>query len=146
MKFKRIQRSRKKGFKTPENTRYVGRGSGWGNPFRVVQFWDKKWGVKITGGMGDEELQIKILTTICRVAYDTREEAHKAACECYEYYITPYPHWDKSDKARLDTEVVKDWIREDLGGRHLSCWCSHDLICHADYLLIIANERENEHI
>ncbi len=32
---KRVQRSRKKGYKTPPNTKYVGRGSKWGNPFKV---------------------------------------------------------------------------------------------------------------
>ena len=33
---KRIQRKRTRGWKMPENTVYVGRGSRWGNPFRVV--------------------------------------------------------------------------------------------------------------
>lgn len=33
----RIQRKRTKGWKIPENTIYVGRGSIWGNPFRVNQ-------------------------------------------------------------------------------------------------------------
>lgn len=141
MQFKRVQRQRKKGSKTPPNTKYVGRGSWWGNPFRVIQYHDKKWAVKITGGMGDDELQTKILTTVCRAVYDTRAEAHKAACDCYEYYLTPYPRWDKSDKAQLDTEAVKDWIREDLGGKNLSCWCSHEYCCHADFLLLIANEK-----
>jgi len=32
---KRIQRKRTKGWRMPENTVYVGRGSKWGNPFRV---------------------------------------------------------------------------------------------------------------
>lgn len=31
----RIQRSRAKGWKKPENTVYVGRGSDWGNPFKA---------------------------------------------------------------------------------------------------------------
>jgi hypothetical protein len=31
----RIQRKRSKGWRMPENTVYVGRGSRWGNPFRV---------------------------------------------------------------------------------------------------------------
>ena len=31
----RIQRKRSKGWRMPENTIYVGRGSKWGNPFRV---------------------------------------------------------------------------------------------------------------
>lgn len=32
---KRIQRKRTKGWRMPPNTVYVGRGSTWGNPFRV---------------------------------------------------------------------------------------------------------------
>lgn len=32
---RRIQRSRAKGWKMPDNTVYVGRGSKWGNPYRV---------------------------------------------------------------------------------------------------------------
>lgn len=35
MKPKRIQRKRTKGWKMPENTVYVGRGSKWGNPYYV---------------------------------------------------------------------------------------------------------------
>lgn len=31
----RIQRKRTKGWKMPENTVYVGRGSKWGNPFKI---------------------------------------------------------------------------------------------------------------
>lgn len=31
----RIQRKRAKGFRMPENTVYVGRGSRWGNPYRI---------------------------------------------------------------------------------------------------------------
>jgi len=32
---RRIQRSRAKGWKMPDNTVYVGRGSKWGNPFTI---------------------------------------------------------------------------------------------------------------
>lgn len=32
---KRIQRKRTRGWKMPENTVYVGRGSKWGNPYRI---------------------------------------------------------------------------------------------------------------
>lgn len=35
MKPQRIQRKRSKGWKMPANTVYVGRGSRWGNPFKV---------------------------------------------------------------------------------------------------------------
>ena len=33
---KRIQRKRSKGWKMPENTKYVGRPSKWGNPYKVT--------------------------------------------------------------------------------------------------------------
>ncbi|MCZ2129514.1 MAG: DUF4326 domain-containing protein [Bacteroidia bacterium] len=32
---KRVQRKRTKGYRIPENTKYVGRPTKWGNPFRV---------------------------------------------------------------------------------------------------------------
>lgn len=32
---KRIQRKRTKGWRMPENTVYIGRGSKWGNPYKV---------------------------------------------------------------------------------------------------------------
>ena len=35
---RRIQRSRKKGWRTPPNTIYVGRPTQWGNPFEVGPF------------------------------------------------------------------------------------------------------------
>jgi len=34
---KRVQRKRTKGYKMPENTKYVGRPTKWGNPFRVEE-------------------------------------------------------------------------------------------------------------
>ncbi|MGR8931938.1 MAG: DUF4326 domain-containing protein [Gammaproteobacteria bacterium] len=34
----RIQRKRTKGWRMPDNTIYVGRGSKWGNPFSVDQY------------------------------------------------------------------------------------------------------------
>ncbi len=36
----RVQRKRTKGWRMPENTVYVGRGSKWGNPFKVGQHGD----------------------------------------------------------------------------------------------------------
>ncbi|MGZ8239524.1 MAG: DUF4326 domain-containing protein [Methylobacter sp.] len=35
---KRIQRQRTKGWKTPDNTVYVGRPSKWGNPFAIEKY------------------------------------------------------------------------------------------------------------
>jgi len=37
MKTRRIQRKRTKGWRMPPNTIYVGRGSKWGNPYKLFQ-------------------------------------------------------------------------------------------------------------
>ncbi len=47
MKPIRIQRKRTKGWRMPENTIYVGRGSKWGNPFKVGEPPFKFGGIKI---------------------------------------------------------------------------------------------------
>jgi len=39
----RVQRKRTKGWRTPEGCRYVGRGTPWGNPFKVGSY-DECWG------------------------------------------------------------------------------------------------------
>ena len=39
MKPKRIQRKRTKGWKMPDGAIYVGRGSKWGNPFKVMEIY-----------------------------------------------------------------------------------------------------------
>lgn len=40
----RIQRKRTKGWRMPENTVYVGRGSRWGNPY-TLEFYDREHAV-----------------------------------------------------------------------------------------------------
>lgn len=34
-------------------------------------------------------------------------------------------------------------IRQHLAGKNLACWCSLDAVCHADTLLLIANDDAN---
>ena len=34
---------------------------------------------------------------------------------------------------------MKAWVRENLRGKNLACWCALDQPCHADVLLEIAN-------
>lgn len=36
-------------------------------------------------------------------------------------------------------EAIHQWVRDELRGRDLACWCSLDRLCHADVLLRIAN-------
>lgn len=105
----RIQRSRQKGWTVPENgleTVYVGRGSKWGNPFKVGE-----------DGTLDEVL-IK-----------------------YEHNLFPYTHGTKTLADYSTTIMNNAYIREQLHGKNLMCWCKLDCKCHADILLKVANSK-----
>jgi hypothetical protein len=131
----RIQRKRVKGWKMPPNTIYVGRGSKWGNPFRVVQYSDGKWAVKCDS----DERQAEILTSTCRAAYDTKQEAQADAVMCYRLLIDPFFHGGSLDEFWMSNANTKEIIIS-LRGKNLACWCDPGDPCHADLLLKIANE------
>jgi len=111
---KRIQRKRTKGWRMPPNTSYVGRGSKWGNPYKVVRFED---GYVVFRN----EAYIRF--------YKTRFEAEISACLLYHLNLT------QEDKAN---------IRKELRGKNLCCWCPLNRICHSEILLEIANTEEDK--
>ena len=112
---KRIQRKREKGWKMPEGAIYVGRPTKWGNPF--------------TGRDAVERYRRAIMNTRL------------------------FPGWKWGDDAMREwTGAGGDWLvlvglasgswgeLEELRGHDLACWCPLDKPCHADVLLIIAND------
>lgn len=107
----RIQRRRTKGWRMPENTVYVGRGSKWGNPWREGS---TGWTIK-PGGLIDREPHDPL----------TREQAVESYRNSVEWYAN-------------ETEYA-EYIRATLRGKNLACWCPLDQPCHADVLLEIAN-------
>lgn len=116
----RIQRRRTKGWRMPENTVYVGRGSVFGNPFTMA-------GCRDAGYVGSDE-------------------AISARCvEAFRVWIaTPYwrDNWDgpESEAAR---KALLDRLPS-LRGKNLACWCPLGQPCHADVLLELANAPEND--
>lgn len=114
----RIQRKRTKGWRKPDNTIYVGRGSKWGNPWTIKEI---------------------IESGLFKPGYATT-----VAVEEYEAWLTknvsPYDEhlgrWQELVKER-------EWILENihtLKGKNLMCWCKiGEEPCHADILLKIAN-------
>jgi len=126
----RIQRKRTKGWKMPENTVYVGRGSRWGNPFVVGEpsgRFDGKDGRPL--GMRDKaEVLVPALTL---------EQAIEFYRNALEGYLTPemFPAGhDFSDRARPHGNLHA------LRGKNLACFCPLDQPCHADVLLELANK------
>lgn len=130
---KRIQRKRSKGWKSPQNTVYVGRPTVWGNPFSVRESLDKDhWRVVFEG---------KYIS----VKFDTKQNAQAEAVRLFE-------KWFSVEIADSGTDLHDfrnryGWKGFSLAcevnvlrGKNLSCWCGLDEPCHADVLLRLAND------
>ena len=102
----RIQRQRTKGWRMPPGAIYVGRGTRWGNPFRVGS------ALAIAGYDGRDRYAISSVGT------STAEQV-----------VSAYRSWLTSE-LRYEPDLL-----EPLRGRDLACWCPLDAPCHADVLL-----------
>lgn len=108
----RIQRQRVRGWRAPEGAIYVGRPSKWGNPFVV----------------GEEYAPYQRHGDASIVPGGPTVKATPAlAVAMYAAWLEEWP-------------AVKAAARRELAGHDLMCWCPADQACHADYLLVIANE------
>lgn len=107
---RRFQLSRVKGSRKPEGAIAVSRPSKWGNP----------WKAEVVDGVGwcCTDTRNGLI-----VQASDRADAHDLACAHYRTWI-----------ASRAAEV-----RAELRGKDLACWCPHDVRCHADVLLEIAN-------
>ncbi|GGV36750.1 hypothetical protein GCM10010293_40190 [Streptomyces griseoflavus] len=113
---RRIQRRRTKGWRKPDGAVYVGRGSHYGNPYRLVRH-DGGWSVRFGddgGGVG---------------TFPTALEARRYAAEAYRWWINQ-PEQAETLRA----------FRGLLYGRDLMCWCpmpgpGEPDHCHAAVLL-----------
>lgn len=109
----RIQLSRAKGWKMPENTVKVDRTTKWGNPF--VKHGD---GVAMEQGMA-----VYLFRNLI-----TKQRA---------WLPVPKP-WPKG-KIPAGPPTTVDDVRNELRGKNLACWCKPGTPCHADVLLELAN-------
>lgn len=123
MKPQRIQRKRTKGWRMPENTVYVGRGSKYGNPYRigvdgnaeecVAKFRDLIMYLVMPSAIGQPAEMIPMLTP----------------AKTPLFYMT-----EKGLIAHPSIPITR------LRGKNLACWCKEGEACHADVLLEIANK------
>lgn len=141
----RVQRRRTKGWRMPENTVYVGRGSKWGNPFKLSTYSalarepaihnpDKPWeyeGRISAAGTRHDFFHADGTITPVTVRAMTLDEI----VLCYRAYIMG-GEWPCDWRRHSQVEQV----REALAGKNLACWCPLDQPCHADVLLELANQ------
>lgn len=142
----RIQRRRTRGSRMPAGAIYVGRGSKWGNPFKLGETliripgldgsaWEHEDQPSKTAGDTYSFRHSSGRTTWHRVEYANREqvvELHRRIVQGQSSNLTvTYPSVDE--------------IRAELAGRDLACWCpltdtaGRHVSCHADTLLHTAN-------
>lgn len=117
---KRIQRSRAKGWRMPPSAVYVGRGSRWGNPWRVKQTPNGEWWCFIPSRRG------------IKGPFADKHMATLVAVAAYRRAIT-HPLEGAVELAFGPETIAR------LRGRDLACWCRLDQPCHADVLLELAN-------
>jgi len=117
----RFQRKRTKGWKMPEGSAYVGRGSRWGNPIRVFEY-------------GESYPSLDLGSVAVMVVRDFRVLAQRGELS--------FPNYRFLDGSRGHVRWVYpplSEVRSELAGKDLMCWCPEDQACHADVLLELAN-------
>lgn len=143
----RIQRRRTKGWRMPQGAVYVGRGTRWGNPWRlktpnalarVPALDGSAWEVEgriSAHGMSHPYFHPGGRVTHHRIRYMTR-------AECVEVYRAALT--EPTFERHVFQGVGEPWlsvedVRRELAGRDLACWCRPDQPCHADVLIELAN-------
>jgi hypothetical protein len=122
---RRIQLSRKKGWRKPEGAVVVSRPGKFGNPFEVTK-----------GSVG-----WYIYEPRSRQQFD-KPDSLTTRAEAQEFAVNLYAAWLKGNVPAAELEPRRQWILDNLGalaGKDLCCWCADGMACHADVLLKLAN-------
>lgn len=116
----RVQRSRQKGYKTPENTKYVGRPTKFGNPFRLTK-----------------DGYVQAISTNRKI-FNKWIMLTEVGGFDQKYIVLLYQLWIEGNLVNTHPFLPKPpeahEIRE-LEGKNLSCFCSLNVPCHVDILL-----------
>jgi len=116
LKPQRIQLSRKKGWRMPENTVKVDRSTDWGNPFRVDDSLSDYplYFLKKQAGLTNDQIQAGIITPEVSVAL-------------FRAFLP-------------NIKALVNEARKVLAGKNLACWCKPGEPCHADVWLEEVNK------
>lgn len=120
----RVQLSRAKDWRKPDNTVVVARPRRWGNPFRVGDVLTVEHSTT-TYEITDREDAVRLFANWLSNTLDAEGR--------YVHGMRTYFGAESSARPSIDE------IRSELAGRNLACWCPLDQPCHADVLLRIAN-------
>lgn len=119
----RFQLSRRKGYRMPEGGRSIARPSLWGNHYRVVPLGGNRWQVNDGGG-------------VCST-HGSKAEAVAEAVALHRVELEGIVA--EAADGDEDAQGLVDWMREELAGRPLGCWCPLGSPCHVDAVLEVVN-------
>jgi len=114
---KRIQRKRVKGWKMPENAKYVGRPTKWGNPFRLTP----------DGYIQCYSINRATLDPWIMWGYEGGYKINDI--------IELYGKWLDGKFKKIAPYLPEPPSIEELKGKDLACFCSLDSPCHVDVIL-----------
>ena len=110
---RRVQLSRAKGWRMPENTVKVDRTTRWGNPWRLHD--------NDSFGTGDTAQEVVRRFRAATVGFMSNGSLCRPQAAPDSYI----------------GRIIRD--AHNLKGKNLACWCKLDAPCHADVLLELAN-------
>jgi hypothetical protein len=134
----RIQLSRAKGWRMPENTVKVDRSTRWGNPFDFRKS-DYAWAALSFGCRADPAGRQEASVRAFRDWIDPPHGRQTVSMEEQPKLSGPAGDVPLGPPIKAGPAPSREDIRESLRGRHLACWCKAGTPCHADVLLEIAN-------
>lgn len=118
---KRIQRKRSKGWKSPSKTRFCGRGTKYGNPYKVIAIESGKYLLLNTKNKRKGE-----------TIHSSKELATKKAVQMFGWWI---------ERKYTTEKAMKEFLAPLREYDYLSCWCREDAKhCHVDYLISLINK------
>ena len=120
---KRVQRKRTKGFKLPENTKCVNRGTKWGNPIKLD-------GDMIYVNASYRRTILDPWVYICQGDINDVIEIYKSLFNQSVWWNSDMRYWHEQFQ-KLDVPELK--------GKNLACFCPEGSPCHGDVLLKLAN-------
>jgi hypothetical protein len=119
---RRVQLSRRKGWRMPHNTVKVDRATGFGNPFPITK------GTQTAAGKTSDVYSVGSWEGPALWFCDTKAEAAELSVKAFRAWL------DHPARAQLRERVALE-----LRGKNLACWCKPGEPCHADVLLELAN-------
>lgn len=118
----RIQRSRRKGYRMPPNSKSICRPGAWGNPFRVVKNEENYYRVSVSAkNLFDKAVLTNILIESGPAGFTTKTAASEHAAMLF---------------GKLMDRMPQNYPLSDFDGvKHIACFCALDQPCHGDEII-----------